>query len=305
MSELQEGGYGKRFGFQVNVFLYLNPNPHPQPCTHSAQTTMENDDATVMKRFTREQHELGKVYEYQQTQRDAQKRAVKHLHEKCVRILLLKNERIPIERAYDAVVKKVDKAKREAKKNPNLDTLVHEAKKEFYTFIKSPENKRREHIIEEQNEILSWLNAPRTRKLRNMVISKIVTSRRPMERLFTIASPDLNLLARFTPKAIKSLDDEDTKLFHKFAKKNFPGNTQHLTMERYTTHNSAASLAALAAHIREITTRECSICMDSITIEATLGCNHVFHHGCIHKWVTRNPSCPVCRAAIKPRDLVL
>ena len=263
------------------------------------------DDATVMKRFTREQSELDKVYEYQQSQRDTQKRAVKRLHEKCVRIITLKEERLPIERAYDAAVEKVKTAKREAKINPNLDMLVQEAREEFYTFIKSPENKRREHIIEEQNEILSWLNTPRTRKLRNMVISKIVTSRRPMERLFTLASPDINLLARFTPKAIKSLDDEDTKLFHTFASKSFPGNTRRLTIERYKAHHSAASIAALTAHIREITTRDCAICMDPVTIEATLGCSHVFHHECIHKWVPHNPSCPECRAAIKPRDLVL
>ena len=258
------------------------------------------DDATVMKRFTREQSELDKVYEYQQSQRDAQKRAVKRLHEKCVRILTLKKERTPIERAYDAAVKKVHKAKRETKINPE-----HEAREDFYAFIKSPENKRREHIIEEQNEILSWLNTPTVRKLRNMVISKIVTSRRPMERLFTLASPDINLLARFTPKAIKSLDDEDTKLFHTFASKTFPGNTQHLAAEAFKAHHSAASIATLTAHIREITTRDCSICMDPVTIEATLGCSHVFHHECIHKWVPHNPSCPECRAAIKPRDLVL
>ena len=248
------------------------------------------DDATVVERFAREQSELDKIYEHQQTQRNAQKRAVKHLHEKCVRILALKEELIPIEHAYDAAV---EKAK------------THEAREEFYAFIKSPENKRREHIIEEQNEILRWLNTPIVRKLRNTVITKIVTSRRPMERLFTIASPDIKLLARFTPNVIKPLDDEDTKSFHKFANRNFPGNTRRLTVERYKAHNSAASTAALAAHIREISTGECSICMDPITIEATLGCGHVFHHKCIHEWVTHNPSCPMCRAAIAPKDLVV
>jgi hypothetical protein len=263
------------------------------------------DDATVINRFAQEQNELWKVYEYQKTQRQDKITAAEVLHSKCVTFMALKKELATVNRAYKAVVEKVKLAKREAKLTPSLHMQVHEAKADFYAFIESPKNKHREDLIEKQDDILRWLNIPRTRRLRNMVISKIITSHRPNERLFTIASPDIKLLAQSTPKAIKSLRDNETKLFNEYTARNLPGNTQHLTIERYKAQNSTATTTALATHIREITTRECSICMDSMTIEATLGCKHVFHHKCIHNWAGRNPSCPVCRAVIKPRDLVL
>lgn len=43
----------------------------------------------------------------------------------------------------------------------------------------------------------------------------------------------------------------------------------------------------------------CSICLDPIegpdVSLCVLSCDHRFHNGCIHKWIARNASCPLCR----------
>ncbi len=44
--------------------------------------------------------------------------------------------------------------------------------------------------------------------------------------------------------------------------------------------------------------QECAICKDKIQNEADstwLPCCHGFHSACIQRWVSLNPSCPVCR----------
>ncbi len=43
---------------------------------------------------------------------------------------------------------------------------------------------------------------------------------------------------------------------------------------------------------------ECSICFESIdegTGSARLSCNHLFHFGCLARWVLKNQTCPYCR----------
>lgn len=54
---------------------------------------------------------------------------------------------------------------------------------------------------------------------------------------------------------------------------------------------------------------ECSICYDTEFNEKfcyTLKCGHKFHIQCIEKHIDKNPVlCPICRAAISPRDLVI
>lgn len=44
---------------------------------------------------------------------------------------------------------------------------------------------------------------------------------------------------------------------------------------------------------------ECSICYDTIsaaTGQVTLACSHVYHLGCVGKWLMEHASCPLCRA---------
>ena len=43
---------------------------------------------------------------------------------------------------------------------------------------------------------------------------------------------------------------------------------------------------------------DCSICLNAIkkeTGEAKLACGHLFHIGCIGRWILKNESCPCCR----------
>jgi hypothetical protein len=47
----------------------------------------------------------------------------------------------------------------------------------------------------------------------------------------------------------------------------------------------------------------CSICIEEWAVKATLAqlsCGHAFHPTCIHSWVVRSTSCPVCRSHIVP-----
>ena len=40
----------------------------------------------------------------------------------------------------------------------------------------------------------------------------------------------------------------------------------------------------------------CSICIEPLGIDTrTTVCGHSFHHACLTKWITINPSCPICR----------
>lgn len=43
---------------------------------------------------------------------------------------------------------------------------------------------------------------------------------------------------------------------------------------------------------------DCPICLDKLGIgdeTAHLHCGHVFHSGCIYKWMDRDDRCPYCR----------
>lgn len=46
-----------------------------------------------------------------------------------------------------------------------------------------------------------------------------------------------------------------------------------------------------------LTENVCAICQNELKcgIEK-LSCNHSFHTMCIHKWLRRSPTCPLCRA---------
>lgn len=43
---------------------------------------------------------------------------------------------------------------------------------------------------------------------------------------------------------------------------------------------------------------ECTICLEPIderTGSATLSCSHIFHFGCLARWILKTQSCPYCR----------
>ncbi|KAK4883711.1 hypothetical protein RN001_007030 [Aquatica leii] len=45
----------------------------------------------------------------------------------------------------------------------------------------------------------------------------------------------------------------------------------------------------------------CSICFDKFKTSRTqrLSCEHMYHAKCISRWLSTNPSCPLCRTAIQ------
>jgi hypothetical protein len=43
---------------------------------------------------------------------------------------------------------------------------------------------------------------------------------------------------------------------------------------------------------------ECPVCFDPPHRPVTLSCNHIFCECCIHEWLEREKSCPVCRAVM-------
>ena len=45
---------------------------------------------------------------------------------------------------------------------------------------------------------------------------------------------------------------------------------------------------------------DCTICFEPInerTGSATLSCSHIFHFGCLARWILKNQTCPYCRHA--------
>ena len=45
-------------------------------------------------------------------------------------------------------------------------------------------------------------------------------------------------------------------------------------------------------------TMECTICLESIderTGSATLSCGHIYHFGCLARWILKTQTCPYCR----------
>ena len=51
----------------------------------------------------------------------------------------------------------------------------------------------------------------------------------------------------------------------------------------------------------EIETKECSVCLSGVTSDACKVkiCHHVFHKACILPWISKNDSCPNCRASLR------
>lgn len=50
---------------------------------------------------------------------------------------------------------------------------------------------------------------------------------------------------------------------------------------------------------------ECAICFESVTgscQQRRLGCNHLYHKGCIDNWIVRTPTCPLCRSPVVVRE---
>jgi hypothetical protein len=46
---------------------------------------------------------------------------------------------------------------------------------------------------------------------------------------------------------------------------------------------------------------ECAICLDAMTDNIIrLSCSHEYHTACIHAWMARERTCPMCRDPIKP-----
>ena len=67
-------------------------------------------------------------------------------------------------------------------------------------------------------------------------------------------------------------------------------------------NNDALTLSEFDTKIHNIMnkeTKECSICLEEIkenSICSALPCLHMFHEGCIKRWLTLNKaSCPICR----------
>ncbi|KAL4194193.1 hypothetical protein AMTRI_Chr05g58100 [Amborella trichopoda] len=50
----------------------------------------------------------------------------------------------------------------------------------------------------------------------------------------------------------------------------------------------------------------CMICMDEFVVGSKArkapSCSHVYHEGCIRKWLARDNSCPLCRSRILAKE---
>lgn len=40
---------------------------------------------------------------------------------------------------------------------------------------------------------------------------------------------------------------------------------------------------------------DCAVCLNKIKPVQTLSCGHSFHDKCISPWLSKNPTCPLCR----------
>lgn len=73
-------------------------------------------------------------------------------------------------------------------------------------------------------------------------------------------------------------------------------------------HRILASLPLVkvtADDILEVTNKECLICLDEQRIGAwacKLQCGHLFHKQCIHEWLEKHCTCPVCRFELETDD---
>lgn len=50
---------------------------------------------------------------------------------------------------------------------------------------------------------------------------------------------------------------------------------------------------------------ECAVCLSMLEEDQIArrlpNCNHVFHIACIDKWLTAQPTCPICRSDVSPQ----
>ena len=51
---------------------------------------------------------------------------------------------------------------------------------------------------------------------------------------------------------------------------------------------------------------DCCICMESIFVDECkkTECNHMYHEGCLNKWLEESSSCPLCRAQIGEKIVI-
>lgn len=61
----------------------------------------------------------------------------------------------------------------------------------------------------------------------------------------------------------------------------------------------------LTERIKSLTTKECSICMDTLKNPIMLECTHLYCGSCIMKWITTNRNCPFCRKYIPSYDKLI
>ncbi|KAJ3679209.1 hypothetical protein LUZ60_017220 [Juncus effusus] len=50
--------------------------------------------------------------------------------------------------------------------------------------------------------------------------------------------------------------------------------------------------------------RSCAVCLEKVKqgemCRKLRACQHVFHKGCVDKWLVLSPNCPLCREAVRP-----
>jgi hypothetical protein len=42
----------------------------------------------------------------------------------------------------------------------------------------------------------------------------------------------------------------------------------------------------------------CAVCLSTIENAANIDCGHIYHYGCIERWVELNPVCPQCKHTV-------
>jgi hypothetical protein len=63
--------------------------------------------------------------------------------------------------------------------------------------------------------------------------------------------------------------------------------------------------ADIAKAIRSIPPECCICCFNDATVIVMTKCKHSFHNICITEWLARAKTCPICRAEVLSKDLVL